>query len=205
MVDEKVIVNAIVGLLATGGSTNHTLHLVAVARCAGIHIDWDDFSALSAAVPLLARVYPNGKADVNQFHAAGGMGFLIRELVDAGYLHNDVETVAGPGLDRYAEEPWMNGDKIAWRAAAADSGDGDILRGAADPFSASGGLQLLQGNLGRAMIKISAVKAEHQRVQAPAIVFDNQEPSKRASWSAILSRWYVTRDRARTACRSCTS
>ena len=191
MVDEKVIVNAIVGLLATGGSTNHTLHLVAVARCAGIHIDWDDFSALSAAVPLLARVYPNGKADVNQFHAAGGMGFLIRELVDAGYLHNDVETVAGPGLDRYAEEPWMKGDRIAWRAAAADSGDGDILRGAAEPFSASGGLQLLQGNLGRAMIKISAVEAEHQRVQAPAIVFDNQEQVMAAFEAGELERDFI--------------
>ena len=191
MVDEKTIVNAIVGLLATGGSTNHTLHLVAIARCAGIHIDWDDFSALSAVVPLLARVYPNGEADVNQFHAAGGMGFLIRELLDAGYLHDDVQTVAGSGLRRYTEEPWLDGERIAWRAAASDSGDDGILRASARPFSASGGLQLLQGNLGRAMIKVSAVKPEHQYIQAPAIVFDDQEQVMAAFDAGELDRDFI--------------
>ena len=191
MVDEKTIVNAIVGLLATGGSTNHTLHLVAIARCAGIIIDWDDFNALSAAVPLLARVYPNGNADVNQFHAAGGMGFLIRELIDAGFLHNDVQTVAGAGLDRYTEEPWMNDTGIAWRAAASHSGDDSILRASDKAFSDSGGLQLLCGNLGRSVIKISAVKPEHQRIQAPALVFDTQEEVMQAFAAGLLERDFV--------------
>jgi phosphogluconate dehydratase len=191
LVDEKTIVNAIVGLLATGGSTNHTLHLVAIARCAGILIDWDDFNELSKVVPLLARVYPNGKADVNQFHAAGGMGFMIRELIDAGYLHNDVLTVAGQGLDHYAEEPWMDNGNLSWRACAQHSADDDILRGSAKAFSASGGLQLLEGNLGRAMIKISAVKPEHQVVQAAAIVFDNQEQVMQAFNAGELERDFI--------------
>ena len=191
VVDEKTIINAIVGLLATGGSTNHTLHLVAIARCAGILIDWNDFSKLSSVVPLLARVYPNGKADVNQFHAAGGMGFMIRELISAGYLHNDVLTVVGHGLERYAEEPWMDDDNLSWRAAARDSGDDDILRGSAEAFSTTGGLQLLEGNLGRAMIKISAVKPEHQFVQAPAIVFDNQEQVMQAFNAGELERDFI--------------
>jgi len=191
VVDEKTIINAIVGLLATGGSTNHTLHLVAIARCAGILIDWNDFSELSSVVPQLARVYPNGKADVNQFHAAGGMGFMIRELIAAGYLHNDVLTVAGHGLERYAEEPWMEDGKLSWRAAAGDSGDSDILRGSAQAFSATGGLQLLEGNLGRAMIKISAVKPEHQVVQAPAIVFDNQEQVMQAFDAGELEQDFI--------------
>jgi len=138
MVDEKTIVNAIVGLLATGGSTNHTMHLVAIARCAGIVIDWNDFSALSAAVPLLARVYPNGKADVNQFHAAGGMGFLIRELIDAGYLHDDVQTVVGSGLARYTEEPWIDNGAIGWRPAALRSGSGPTCTNSSGHESAPG-------------------------------------------------------------------
>jgi len=191
LVDEKTIVNAIVGLLATGGSTNHSLHLVAIARCAGIAIDWNDFSELSGAVPLLARVYPNGKADVNQFHAAGGMGYLIRELIDGGYLHTDVQTVAGAGLARYAEEPWLDDGKLAWRPAPARSGDADILRGCSEPFAASGGLQLLEGNLGRAMIKVSAVAAEHRVVRAPAIVFDNQEQVMEAFQAGALERDFI--------------
>lgn len=191
MVDEKTIVNAIVGLLATGGSTNHTLHLVAIARCAGINIDWDDFNALSAVVPLLARVYPNGKADVNQFHAAGGMGFLIRELIEAGFLHNDVQTVAGHGLDHYTEEPWMQNARIAWRPAASQSGDENILRASDAAFSDSGGLQLLCGNLGRSVIKISAVKREHQRIEAPALVFDTQEQVMEAFSAGELERDFV--------------
>ena len=191
MVDEKTIVNAIVGLLATGGSTNHTLHLVAIARSAGITIDWTDFSELSAVVPLLARVYPNGTADINQFHAAGGMGFLMRELIDAGLLHNDVQTVAGPGLERYCQEPWIDGAELAWRSAPATSGDEDILRPRARAFSESGGLQLLEGNLGRAMIKISAVKSEHQVVRAPALVFDTQEQVMQAFKAGELERDFV--------------
>lgn len=175
MVDEKTIVNALVGLLATGGSTNHTLHLVAIARCAGILIDWNDFSELSDIVPLLTRIYPNGKADINQFHAAGGMGLLIRELLQGGLLQNDVQTVVGHGLEAYSEEPWIDQGKLKWRAAANSSGDTQIIRPLLDPFSDSGGLKLLEGNLGRAMIKTSAVKPEHLRVQAPALVFDHQE------------------------------
>ncbi|HNK32796.1 MAG TPA: phosphogluconate dehydratase [Plasticicumulans sp.] len=175
VIDERAIVNGIVGLLATGGSTNHTLHLVAIARAAGIRIDWNDFSDLSDAVPLLARVYPNGKADVNHFHAAGGMGFLIRELLGAGLLHGDVLTVAGPGLARYAEEPWLDGDRLAWRDAPAESGDDSVLRPAAAPFAADGGLKLLHGNLGRAVIKTSAVAGKHRVIEAPARVFNGQE------------------------------
>ena len=191
VVDEKTIVNAIVGLLATGGSTNHTLHLVAMAHCAGIRIDWNDFHRLSEVVPLLARVYPNGKADVNQFHAAGGMGFLIRELLQAGFLHEDVNTVVGHGLSRYTEEPWLDGNRVSWRPAAANSGDDTILRGSTAPFSDTGGLQLLDGNLGRSMIKISAVKPEHQRIQAPALVFDTQEQVMDAFEAGELERDFV--------------
>jgi len=191
LVDEKTIINAIVGLLATGGSTNHSLHLVAIARCAGIAIDWNDFSELSGAVPLLARVYPNGKADVNQFHAAGGMGYLIGELIEGGYLHAEVQTVVGPGLARYAEEPWLDDVKLAWRPAPAGSGDADILRGCTEPFAASGGLQLLEGNLGRAMIKISAVAPGHRVVRAPAIVFDDQEQVMAAFQAGALERDFV--------------
>jgi len=175
VVDERSVVNAIVGLLATGGSTNHTLHLVAMARAAGLYVDWSDFDTLSAAVPLLARIYPNGAADVNHFHAAGGMGFLIRELLDAGYLHEDVQTIAGPGLRRYTQEPWLDNGELAWREAPTQSGDASVLRPVSEPFQADGGLKLLQGNLGRSVIKVSAVKPEHQVVEAPAVVFDSQE------------------------------
>ena len=176
VVDERAIANAIVGLLATGGSTNHTIHLVAIAYAAGILINWDDFHDLSAIVPLVARIYPNGKADVNQFHAAGGMGFVIGELLDAGLVHPDVTTVAGDGgLHRYREEPCLNNGKLAWRAATRVSRDRAILAPVAKPFSADGGLKVLSGNLGRAVIKTSAVKPEHRVVEAPAIVFESQE------------------------------
>jgi phosphogluconate dehydratase len=175
IVDERSIVNAIVGLLATGGSTNHTLHLVAIARAAGVLIDWDDFSDLSDVVPLLARIYPNGSADVNHFHAAGGMGFLINELLRAGLVHGDVHTVSGAGLARAGFEPWLSSDGLAWREAPASSGDTAVLRPAADPFSADGGLKLLRGNLGRSVIKVSAVSSEQRIVEAPARVFDSQE------------------------------
>jgi phosphogluconate dehydratase len=188
IVDERCIVNAIVGLLATGGSTNHTLHLVAMAQAAGILIDWDDFSDLSQVVPLLARIYPNGKADVNQFHAAGGMAFLVRELIGGGLVHADVLTVSGPGLERYAQEPWLSPEGLAWREAPAKSGDTSVLRPVGDPFSPDGGLKLLRGNLGRAVIKVSAVKPQHRSVEAPAQVFDDQEDVVTAFKAGALSR-----------------
>ncbi len=175
LVDERTIVNGIVGLLATGGSTNHTIHLVAIARAAGIAIDWTDFDELSTAVPTLAHIYPSGKADINQFQAAGGMGYVIHELLDAGLLHADVQTVMGPGLARYAQEPFLIDGGLQWRDGSAQSGDASILRPAADPFSPDGGLKLLRGNLGRAVIKVSAVKPEHRVVRAPAKVFDHQD------------------------------
>jgi phosphogluconate dehydratase len=188
VVDERSLVNGIVGLLATGGSTNHTLHLVAMARCAGVTITWDDFSDLSAVVPLLARIYPNGSADVNRFQMAGGMAFLIRELLDAGLLHGDVVTVMGKGLRAYAAEPWLENGRLSWRPAPAESGDLDVLRPADNPFSAHGGLKLLTGNLGRAVIKTSAIKAEHHVVEAPAMVFDDQEDVIAAFKEGRLSR-----------------
>ena len=188
VVDESSIVNGLVGLLATGGSTNHTLHLVAMARCAGISITWDDFSDLSAVVPLLARIYPNGSADVNRFQVSGGMAFLIRELLGAGLLHADTHTVMGRGLAPYASEPWLDAGRLAWRAAPETSGDLDVLRPAHNPFSTHGGLRLLTGNLGRAVIKTSAMKAEHHVVEAPAVVFDDQEDVIRAFKDGSLSR-----------------
>ncbi len=191
MIDEKSIVNAIVGLLATGGSTNHTLHLVAIARAAGIDINWDDFDELSAAVPLLTRVYPNGKADVNHFHAAGGMGFVIRELLSAGLLHEDVATIVGKGLSAYANEPWLDGEALKWRPAPALSGDLDVLRPASDAFSPDGGLRVVSGNLGRAVIKVSAVKPEHRVVEAPAVVFHDQNDMLAAFKRGELERDFV--------------
>ncbi len=188
MVDERALVNAVVGLLATGGSTNHTLHLVAMARCAGITLNWDDFSDLSAVVPLLARIYPNGSADVNRFHEAGGTAFLLRELLDAGLLHENVRTVAGTGLRAYAEQPWLDQGRLAWRPAPAQSGDLQVLRPAADPFSAHGGLRLLTGNLGRAVIKTSAMRAQDHLIEAPAAVFDDQEAVLAAFRSGALAR-----------------
>ena len=174
-VDERAIVNAMVGLAATGGSTNHAIHLVAIARAAGIAIDWDDLDELSRATPLLARVYPNGSADVNHFHAAGGLGFVIDELLDAGLLHEDIRCVHGGSLRAQAQEPWLDGTRLAWRAAPAQSRDTAVLRGMADPFDAEGGLRRLAGNLGRAVVKVSAVKPEHRRIEAPARVFESQE------------------------------
>ncbi len=177
VVDEKAIVNAIVALLATGGSTNHTLHLPAIARAAGIVIDWDDFNDLSAVVPLLARIYPNGDADVNHFHAAGGTGFIIRELLDAGLLHEDVTTILGKGLRNHCQEAFLGegGKGVVFKASPAVSADDKVLRPAADPFSKDGGMVKVEGNLGRAIMKVSAVKPEHRTVQAPALVFTSQE------------------------------
>jgi phosphogluconate dehydratase len=188
IVDERAIVNAIVGLLATGGSTNHTIHLVAIARAAGLVIDWDDFDELSRVVPLLARVYPNGAADVNQFHAAGGIGFVIRTLLDAGLLHDDVLTVVGRGLRAYAREPFLADEKLDWRDAPAASLDPNILRPATDPFSPDGGLKRLAGNLGRAIFKSSAVAPERLCVSAPARIFDSQEAMLAAFKNGELER-----------------
>jgi len=188
VVDERAIVNAIVGLLATGGSTNHTMHLVAIARAAGIDINWDDFSDLSDRIPLLARIYPNGAADINQFQAAGGMGFLIGELIDAGLLHADVATVAAGDLQRYREEPWLDQGRLAWRPAPRISLDPNILRPVSDPFSADGGLKLMTGNLGRAVIKTSAVAPAHRVIEAPALVFDTQDAVLAAFQAGRLER-----------------
>ena len=170
----EVLVNGIVGLLTTGGSTNHTLHLVAMARAAGYVVNWDDFADLSACIPLLARVYPNGSADVNHFHAAGGVPFLVAELLQAGLLHDDVQTILGKGLHRYAVEPWLDQGKLAWRSAPKQSGDLNVLRPVTQAFSPDGGLRLLTGNLGRAVVKISAVKPQHHVVRAPAVVVSDQ-------------------------------
>jgi phosphogluconate dehydratase len=174
-INEKAIVNAMVGLAATGGSTNHAIHLVAIARAAGIVIDWDDLDELSRATPLLARVYPNGSADVNHFHAAGGLGFTIRELLDAGLLHADIRCVHGGDLYAQAGEPYLDALKLCWRAPPAQSLDPAVLRGVADPFDHEGGLHCLTGNLGRAVVKISAVAPQHRRIEAPARVFDTQD------------------------------
>lgn len=191
VVDEKCIVNAIVGLLATGGSTNHTLHLVAIARAAGIIIDWDDFHALSDIVPLLARIYPNGNADVNHFHAAGGVGFVIRELLDAGLLHDDVVTVLGQGLRAHCVEPVLENDALVWQSATLHSADDNVLRPAAAPFAPTGGLRLLSGNLGRSVIKVSAVKPQHRCIEAPAMVFGSQEEFMQAYQAKQLERDFV--------------
>jgi phosphogluconate dehydratase len=175
IVDERAIVNACVALLASGGSTNHTLHLVAIARAAGITLTWDDLSDLSAVVPSLARIYPNGEADVNHFHAAGGIAFLVHTLLRAGLLHDDVETVVGHGLWHYTTEPRLRGGELTWEEGPKASLDESVLRPADDPFAPDGGLRMLSGPLGRAVIKTSAVKPEHRTVTAPAIVFDHQD------------------------------
>ena len=180
ILDERAFVNGIVGLMATGGSTNLVLHLPAMARAAGIVLDVQDFADISAAVPLLARVYPNGLADVNHFHAAGGMGWLIGELLAAGLVHDDVATVAGDGLELYARDPKLIGGKLAWHGAPRDSLNTRILRPAADPFAPTGGLAQLSGNLGRGVIKVSAVPADRHVIEAPVRVFHDQEAVKAA-------------------------
>lgn len=175
VINEKAIVNGMAGLMATGGSTNLAIHMVAIARAAGILINWDDLSDISHTVPLICRIYPNGMADVNHFHAAGGMGYLITELLSAGLLHNDVTTVAGAGgLERYTQEPKLDGEAISYTDAPKTSGNTDILTTVAAPFRDDGGLSLVKGNLGRGIIKISAVKREHHIVEAPAMVFNDQ-------------------------------
>jgi phosphogluconate dehydratase len=192
VIDERAIVNGVAGLLATGGSTNHTLHLVAIARAAGITLTWDDFADLSETVPLLARVYPNGSADVNQFHEAGGMQFLMRELIAAGLLHEDVRTVWGSGLTGYLQRPSLDSEGgIAWHESARATGNEKVLAPVAKAFSPEGGLKLLTGNLGRAVIKVSAVSAEHQVVEAPAMVFDSQEGLREAFNAGRLNKDFV--------------
>ncbi len=188
LVDERTIVNAMIALLATGGSTNHLIHWVAVARAAGITIDWTDFADLSAAVPLLARVYPNGSADVNQFQAAGGPGYVLRELLDGGWLHGDVATVSERGLAAYGEVPVLAGERLAWSALPRDSGDESVVRPAVRAFTSTGGLKLLQGNLGRAVIKTSAVPEDRWVIEAPARVFENQEQLQAAFKAGELER-----------------
>jgi phosphogluconate dehydratase len=189
VVDERCIVNAIVGLHATGGSTNHTLHIVAIAQAAGLIVNWDDFSDLSDVVPLLARIYPNGGADVNHFHAAGGMGYLIAQLIGAGFLHEDVFTISGKGLAAYSREPCFSADgSLSWRDAPEVSGDTSVLRPASDPFSANGGLKVVRGNLGRAVVKVSSVKDQCRVIEAPAAVFDNQEDVIKAFTAGSLAR-----------------
>ncbi len=189
VVDAKSIVNAIVGLMATGGSTNHALHLPAMAQAAGIIVDWNDFSDISSVTPLLARVYPNGTADINQFHAAGGMAFITRELLLAGLLHGNTVTVAGTGLGAYTQEPWMDGDKIAWRDGPTKSLDETIVRPVSSPFEMEGGIRLLQGNLGRGVIKISSVPPDRRTIDAPAAVFESQ-----ADFSAAFKAGKLDRD-----------
>src|SRR5207342_125989 len=191
VVDAKSLVNALAGLLATGGSTNHTLHLIAMGRAAGITLTWEDFDDLSRVTPLIARVYPNGSEDVNAFHAAGGMAFVIRQLLDAGLAHEDVLTVAGPGLSRYQTEPFLDDGRLVWREGAAASLNTDILRPVDDPFQPEGGIVLITGPLGRAVMKTSAVKPEHLVIEAPAIVFEGQEALQAAFHAGELDKDFV--------------
>jgi phosphogluconate dehydratase len=175
VVDEKAIVNAVAGLLATGGSTNHAIHLPAMAKAAGIQIDWEDFDELSSAVPLIARVYPNGAKDVNDFHAVGGVGYVIKELLGAGLIHGDTLTIAAGGMPAYAAEPMLQDKEVVWRPAPETSADDTLLRPVSAPFLPDGGMRLVQGNLGRATFKTSAVDEERWEIAAPARVFDSQE------------------------------
>ena len=187
-VDEKAIVNACVGLLATGGSTNHALHIPAIARAAGIIIDWEDLDQLSSVIPLVTRIYPNGSGDVNHFHAAGGMGFVIRELLDAGLLHRDIMTVAADNLTAYGREPWLDGETLAWRDAPAATADDTMLRPPSNPFSADGGMRLVVGNLGRATFKTSAVDASRWTIEAPVRCFTDQNDALAAFKAGELER-----------------
>ncbi len=187
-VDEKAIVNACIGLLATGGSTNHAIHLPAIARAAGIIIEWEDFDQLSSVVPMLARVYPNGSGDVNDFHHAGGIGFIIRELLDAGLLHRDIMTVARADLTDYGQEPLLIDDALMWQPAVPIPRDTTMVRPASDPFSPDGGMRLLTGNLGRAIIKTSAVDAARFIIEAPCAVFADQNDVLTAFKAGNLDR-----------------
>ncbi|MEN4902874.1 phosphogluconate dehydratase [Luteimonas sp. TWI662] len=191
LIDERAIVNAIAMLMATGGSTNHTIHWIAVARAAGIVLTWDDMDALSQVVPLLARVYPNGEADVNRYHAAGGNAFVFRELLDAGLMHGDIPTVVAGGMRAYCDDPKVDGDRLVYTPGIATSADDAVLRPASAPFEAHGGLRLLRGNLGRALIKLSAVKPEFRTIEAPAVVVDAPQALNRLHAAGALPRDFV--------------
>ncbi|KII15926.1 phosphogluconate dehydratase [Phaeobacter sp. S60] len=188
ILDERAYVNGIVGLMTTGGSTNLLIHLIAMARAGGIILDWQDFSDLSDVVPLLARVYPNGLADVNHFHAAGGLGYVIGQLLNSGHLHADTRTVAGSGLESYTAEPFLGDDGLVWKPGAAETLNDKIIRTASDPFQPTGGLSRLSGNLGTGVMKISAVAPEHRVVEAPARVFHDQEEAKAAFKAGELDK-----------------
>ncbi|MGY8862570.1 MAG: phosphogluconate dehydratase [Pseudomonadales bacterium] len=188
IVSEKTMVNAIVALLATGGSTNHTMHLIAIAKAAGIIVNWDDFAALSSVVPSLTRIYPNGQADINVFHGAGGVPYLIKTLLHGGFLHEDVETIMGHGLNQYCQEPKLLSGKLVWQPAPEQSADLTVLTSVEAPFSKTGGLVTLQGNLGRSVAKVSAVKPEHWLVEAKAVVFDTQAGFEQAFKRGELER-----------------
>ncbi|PKN45555.1 MAG: phosphogluconate dehydratase, partial [Deltaproteobacteria bacterium HGW-Deltaproteobacteria-16] len=189
VVSERSVVNGIVGLVATGGSTNQTMHLVAIARAAGIRINWDDFSEISDAVPLLVRIYPNGPGDINSFQAAGGMAVLIRELLEGGFLHNEVMTVAGPGLERYTQSPTLVAGKIRWSEEPKESREKEVIAPLAQPFSPSGGLKVVSGNLGRAVIKVSALAdGAATTIEAPAMVFHTQAALEEAFQAGTLDR-----------------
>lgn len=191
VVDERSFVNAIVALLASGGSTNHTLHLMAMAAAAGVQLSWDDFSELSKVVPLLCRIYPNGKADVNHFHAAGGTAILIANLLDAGLLHSDVKTVTGGTLEDYRLTPALVDGKVAWSQSITESADTEIIRDCSEPFSCNGGLQVLDGNVGRSVIKVSAVAEDRRIISAPAIIFDSQSALKEAFQRGELEKDFI--------------
>ncbi|MEQ9725031.1 MULTISPECIES: phosphogluconate dehydratase [unclassified Pseudomonas] len=191
IIDEKAIVNSVVALNATGGSTNHTLHIPAFARAAGIQLTWQDMADLSAVTPTLAKVYPNGQADVNHFHACGGVPFMVRTLLEAGLLHEDVYTVAGHGLSRYTQEPFLDGERLVWRQGPEQSLDRNILRSVPEAFSPEGGLRVLTGNLGNGVAKVSAVAPEHQVVEAPARVFETQVDLAEAFKAGELERDFV--------------
>lgn len=191
MLSEKSFINAMIGLMATGGSTNHTMHLVAMARAAGVILNWDDFDEISSIIPLLIRVYPNGQADVNHFAAAGGLPFVIRELRENGLLHDDVDTVVGHGMQAYTQEPFLLDGQLVWQDAVAESRDSEILRTYDNPFSPNGGLKLMKGNIGRGVIKVSAVKDAHRVIEAPAIVFNDQKEVLAAFERGELERDFV--------------
>jgi phosphogluconate dehydratase len=188
IVDERSIVNATVSLLASGGSTNHTMHLVAIARAAGIIVNWDDIAELSAVVPLLAKVYPNGEADVNHFHAAGGTSCMFRQLLDAGFMHGDAKTVWGENFSSFTQESFIEDDKIVWRESPEQPLDLEVLTTTVQPFSREGGIRLLAGNIGRGVIKVSAVAPEHQVIEAPAIVLDDQDKLEGMFKAGLLNR-----------------
>jgi len=193
ILSEKTFVNAMVGLHATGGSTNHAIHLIAMAKAAGIELTWDDFSELSDIIPLLCRVYPNGLADVNHFQAAGGLAFVIRQLLDAGLVHDNVKTSFGhqEGLGAYTKEPRLEDGEVVWDDGPKESLDKTIVTTTAEPFSENGGLKLLSGNLGRAVIKISAVKPEHRVIEAPALIFEDQSELQDAFKAGKLERDFI--------------